>query len=693
MHAQDNPQNSPRQDSLGDTLFIRFNQLQLYTGLCLLLGLLIFMLARTIMLFHFGDISQLSSQGSELLHAYKLGFLFDIQVLVYCFVLFVVLGSLVLAKKSIFTAYQRIYHFIAIIILDVCLLVAIVNFYFYQYFNSRINDIILDLNNGRADAVMVSVWNHYPLVKIAITLLLASYIFHRILKFAQSIIVKVYWKPGKLLGILFVIFSIFLYFLAIRGSVDKTFPLREAAATFSNSHLINQSVINGLGSLVRVYEHKNRFSKPVKVSKQEGVVDFNRFFQKKLTEKNFSLANLYTVTPKNDKLVANPPSVVFIQMEGMSRHFLLFANQHNNMLGRLGKHTKHDLFFTHFLSTSQGTDSALEYFILNSPNSYAFQSYHCPAPLPSSVAKPFKKAGYETVFLTSDHLGFINAGEFLRTQAFDKVYGKNAILKKFPRAEKETWGVYDHHAFDFAYYLIEKAHKAHRPIFIYINTVSNHPPYSIPNSYKPYPVKVPPGLAKRMQVSDTEARAMFRTYQYVANALGEFMTRVENSPFADKTIVGASGDHNQHELMFHYPDYRERALQFSVPFYLHIPKAYQPTTPVDQNRLASHKDIFPTLYNLALSEARYLNLGDNLLAKEPSQFLFAYNTSAILIPSGLIYLVDKTKFHPWADKNKIYVGEGRELNKEQKQILARIKSYRNLLYWQLNRGVMAVNCS
>jgi len=190
MYRQDNSQ-----DGLKATIFTRFNQLQLYTWACLLLGVFIFMSARTIMLFYFGDISQMSTYGRDLLHAYKLGFLFDIQVLVYGFLLFFILGSLVLAKQSIFTAYQRIYHFIAIILLDICLFVAIVNFYFYQYFNSRINEIILNLNNGRVDAILVSVWNHYPLLAIAIILFVASYVFHRVLRFVERHIAEVYWKP------------------------------------------------------------------------------------------------------------------------------------------------------------------------------------------------------------------------------------------------------------------------------------------------------------------------------------------------------------------------------------------------------------------------------------------------------------------------------------------------------------------
>lgn len=65
--------------------------------------------------------------------------------------------------------------------------------------------------------------------------------------------------------------------------------------------------------------------------------------------------------------------------------------------------------------------------------------------------------------------------------------------------------------------------------------------------------------------------------------------------------------------MFHYKDYTTLGIRFAVPF-LHVPPVYQNNIQYDPERIGSHKDIFPTLYELALSDMPYLKLGNNLLS-------------------------------------------------------------------------------
>ncbi|MCR2121747.1 hypothetical protein CUPS3785_01550 [Campylobacter upsaliensis] len=49
-----------------------------------------------------------------------------------------------------------------------------------------------------------------------------------------------------------------------------------------------------------------------------------------------------------------------------------------------------------------------------------------------------------------------------------------------------------------------------------------------------------------------------------------------------------------------------------------MPQNYQKNLYYDKYRLASHKDIFPTLYELSLSETTYCSLGGRNLLAAPS---------------------------------------------------------------------------
>ena len=58
--------------------------------------------------------------------------------------------------------------------------------------------------------------------------------------------------------------------------------------------------------------------------------------------------------------------------------------------------------------------------------------------------------------------------------------------------------------------------------------------------------------------------------------------------------------------------------KLSVPLLMYIPQKYLGNSRVDTSRWGSHKDIFPTLYNLAISRKSYFNSGNDLLSRQTS---------------------------------------------------------------------------
>ena len=63
-----------------------------------------------------------------------------------------------------------------------------------------------------------------------------------------------------------------------------------------------------------------------------------------------------------------------------------------------------------------------------------------------------------------------------------------------------------------------------------------------------------------------------------------------------------------------------------MPFYVYAPPAYRANAVYDRERIGSHKDIMPTLYQLSLSQAPYFQSGCDLLARHPdSGWCFGFN--------------------------------------------------------------------
>jgi hypothetical protein len=89
--------------------------------------------------------------------------------------------------------------------------------------------------------------------------------------------------------------------------------------------------------------------------------------------------------------------------------------------------------------------------------------------------------------------------------------------------------------------------------------------------------------------------------------------------------------------------------RYSVPLLLHVPEKYLYKSDADTTRWGSHKDIFPTIYNLALDSAVYFNNGNNLLERTTERKkYFALNImgGAAISDDGAVRYNYDQKFRP-----------------------------------------------
>jgi phosphoglycerol transferase MdoB-like AlkP superfamily enzyme len=244
------------------------------------------------------------------------------------------------------------------------------------------------------------------------------------------------------------------------------------------------------------------------------------------------------------------------------------------------------------------------------------------------MALPYKNAGYETIFIYGGGVGWRNINAFIPLQGFDQCLGEGSMDPKYGRNE---WGVYDEHLFDFT--LKKLQDNPDRPKFIYVVTTSNHPPYTLPASYKPRPIHMPPEVRKLI-ASDTDlVDKRLVAYQYANQKFGEFLTALKSGPLGGKTVVAACGDHS-----FHLFDYgKDRPFDvLGVPFYLYVPHALEPKN-IDANMPGSHADIVPTLYNLTLSNRPYLAIGRDMLGAGEH---IGYNTTGLIFSDKAVVKYD-----------------------------------------------------
>ncbi|PJG84410.1 sulfatase [Conservatibacter flavescens] len=481
------------------------------------------------------------------------------------------------------------------------------------------------------------------------------------------------WFHANLSVITFSILASFsiLSMLALARGTLFSLPLGKAHAQVSSLNIINKMIPNGIVAIEWALKDRKREISFSAVSEEEGL---------KLMQLALNKNSLLDTTEKNAFLEQNSPHVVFALMESFGTNILVLDEPDtNDLLGKLRPYVKNSFFFKRFLSISGGTAPTLASLFFHSPIQNISQSVAQKTALSHTPFQIYKKKGYKTIFITSGNVMWRNLGNYLPLQGVDEIYDQNSILDLYPEARNTLsyWGIADEFAFSLAEKLLQESIQ---PLFVSILTITNHPPYQLPKHYDARNIQ-PDCLKDKLGNSDQEREKVLKTYQYATNALGNFISNIDNNPNISSTIIAATGDHHLRGVNARLPE--EYFLMNAVPFLIHIPENIKSKLSLhfDQNVIGSHKDVFPTLYEISLSEAEYWNLGGrNLLKASDNNFnAFAYNENVWADSTGVVCHYENYSKYLW--KDDLLTNNSIDVPQEQ---IEKINAYKKLLFWQIN---------
>lgn len=394
------------------------------------------------------------------------------------------------------------------------------------------------------------------------------------------------------------------------------FPLRQEDFAVSPNTFVNASVLNGPAALYESNKARLAFSisgNPDVTVKKLGFSEIKEVKDIIGKNKDFS---------KPESLPFQP-HVVFSIMESMGRdQFESDNGTTNNTLGSLKQAIKEAVVFKKGISIQNGTFPSLEGLLFDTPLTPITQSRYGRKTFAFSEALDFKKAGYRTIFLTSAPERWRQIDETFPIQGFDEVYGEAKIISIFPNIEKAPWGVGDRWLFKTAELMLEEADKKGEKVFMVILSSSNHPPHKVPDGEKVLPVdptKLPSFITTDLKTE--ESRLMMQTYQYAADALGQFILGLEKDNLFNKTLIAATGDHN---ARFKYEAQGYWHHGYGVPILFWVPSEKLKGI-ANQDQWVSHWDIFPTLKALALGQTPNPKQGRNLFSPSREDGALTFN--------------------------------------------------------------------
>lgn len=408
-----------------------------------------------------------------------------------------------------------------------------------------------------------------------------------------------------------------LYVLALRGHFSYV-AMRAGNYRFSKTESFNALALNPLTSFSFALRDYQKDTLDLKPSNIERLREISKIFP------------LFDTSSKNDFALTNPPHIMVNLMESFGTQMLSLQEGNLNLLGELQQHFEEDFVWTRFLPCQNDTASSFFCLFFQSPIVLSKSNYKKHY-LPFSPIEVYKQQGYRVIFLTAGNSTWSNLGFFIKAQGADAI-DEVTLLQDYPSSIKTHYhyhyGVGDEFMYQKALELLSSAKE---PLLILTLSVSNHPPYpEVPISFSKE--QIPLEIFNKIP---RNASAILNTYVYANDEFGKFLTQIKQSELKDRVIIAATGDHRVRDLSM--DSKTEKALAYAVPFYLYVPKAYQKGIVYDKTRIGSHKDIFPTLYALSLSEVKYLNLGGrNLLGEEQNEkFVFGYNPAVWIDEEGI----------------------------------------------------------
>ena len=185
----------------------------------------------------------------------------------------------------------------------------------------------------------------------------------------------------------------------------------------------------------------------------------------------------------NKPTLDRKPNVVVILMESMSASLMREFGQQLPLTPTLDSLYQHSLAFTNFYSAGIHTNHGMTATLYSFP-AVMFRNLMKGTVTPHRQGLPtvLKGLGYDNMFFMSHEAQYDNMKAFFTTNGYDEIFSQESYPKD---SVVNSFGVSDHFEFDFALQQINKKAKSRRPFMATILTISNHPPYVVPDWFKP----------------------------------------------------------------------------------------------------------------------------------------------------------------------------------------------------------------
>ncbi|MGL4292174.1 MAG: LTA synthase family protein [Bacteroidales bacterium] len=557
--------------------------------------LIIFSLFRFILFISNHNLLQPESSGEWKLQAqaFLRGIWFDNVTACY-----IMLTPLAIATIcSLFNYYgKRLYRFLTGFIITFYLIsfaLAAANIPYFHYFFKNINSSVLNwMDYGTTTIGMVLGEPSYWLALSGFTCVLALCIYG-IRKYFKQFILFLRKQPATKgislqTGGIFILGGILigLCLFGIRGRRGYN-PIKVSSAYYCNDPFLNQLGLNAAYNLlVTSLDDMRPENKRLKLTDEQKAVEYVKAYLK-IPEKQKDEALVRTITAKGR---TNKKNVIMIFMESMSADLIGAYEGEKSLTPFLDSLYQQSMSFKNIYSAGIHTNHGL-YSTLYSFPTILKRNAMKGSDIPAYTGLPsiLENNGYHNLFFMTHEAQYDNMNAFLRTNGYHDIYSE----ENYPEEKiVNSFGVPDDYLFEYALPVINRQAEKKQPFFATLLTISNHPPYIIPEWFE----------GKSQEKEDL-------IVEYADHCLKQFMQQAARQSWFENTLFVFLGDHGK---MVGNPETQMPDSYNHIPLMIYYPGI----SPEENHKPGGQIDIAPTLLGMLNLNYRRHHLGIDLLKEE-----------------------------------------------------------------------------
>ena len=579
--------------------------------------------------------------------------------------------------------FVKLYVIVALI-LTVSLI--ILNHYYYYYYKAHFNLFFWEfwINWENSKLVIWSIFDELPIYSVLFSFLCFIVIgfstFHLINKLIGKTLRK-HWLfhfPGFIIWIIFLV-------IAGRATFDRLpLLLQFNRGLISTNMFLNKAHANPIYTLYFSWRQNDDTALIKAIVKEAKSLDnvkqyydtyasSNKYRSVKQQDSSYSIQ--YKVMPLQQLyLHKKPKHIVVIFMESFfSWPFNINENGFNKKVGQnFLKLKENGLYFSNYFRASTGTIQNIYKTILGipTPRELSLENLREQYQNWQTFPRSMNKHGYRPRFFYGGSLAWHRLHHFLKETGFEDVYGENSV-KDVPHSR---FGIFDEHLFDFVH---DSLNNSTGNTFNFIMTLSNHPPYQMPDSYEVKDLTIPP-ILKPYATDEEYFTDRFTAFSYSDTALGQFMEKAKSSAYYKDTLFIITADHPVD--YFSDWDFTSRYKLEKIPLLVYGSLLKNQNAAEIINR-GTHLDLLPTILSLINIEEEVLtSWGKSLLLKPKEDFLNSYFVNCLnnfcTTPSGNQLL---------GNNQKLIMCAGITCESQEKQLTAQRKAFEmSGIYFLLN---------